>query len=334
MTANQTIVVGFLIFPGFPMACLTSIIEPLRAANEISGQKAFNWKMLSERPGRVMSSADVGFDAETALSDVDDLDALFMLSSPMAKFDDPRNSHGKLRSLERHGVVVGGISGGVFPLVRSGLMDGYACSVHWCYGAAFRAEFPEADASDDVIVMDGRRHTASGAAAAFDLALHLIEKRLGADIATEVACWFQHPLLRGKGIRQRIPTLNQPDPSDRLPDPVEPAIRLFARHIEVPISVQKVANQVGVSPRHLERAFKKHTGQSPSHYYRALRMKAARQLVVYSKDSVAEIALAVGYSSATPLLQHYCAAFGISPQEDRASINQFRVDNNAIVPST
>ena len=28
---------GFLMFPGFPMACLTSAIEPLRAANEIVG---------------------------------------------------------------------------------------------------------------------------------------------------------------------------------------------------------------------------------------------------------------------------------------------------------
>ena len=28
--------IGFLIFDGFPMSCLTSLIEPLRAANEIS----------------------------------------------------------------------------------------------------------------------------------------------------------------------------------------------------------------------------------------------------------------------------------------------------------
>ena len=32
---------GFLLFPGFPMACLTSAIEPLRAANEITGRRAF-----------------------------------------------------------------------------------------------------------------------------------------------------------------------------------------------------------------------------------------------------------------------------------------------------
>ena len=40
---------------------------------------------------------------------------------------------------------------------------------------------------------------------AFDLALRLIEDRLGADIAHEVACWFQHPTMRGEGVRQRVP---------------------------------------------------------------------------------------------------------------------------------
>ncbi len=48
---------GILIFPGFPMACLTSCIEPLRAANEISGQQAFRWKVIAENDGPVDSSA-------------------------------------------------------------------------------------------------------------------------------------------------------------------------------------------------------------------------------------------------------------------------------------
>jgi len=39
-----------------------------------------------------------------------------------------------------------------------------------------------------------------------------------------------------------------------------------------------VACAVGVSPRQLERQFKKATGQSPSLYYRMLRMKAAHPL--------------------------------------------------------
>ena len=30
------------------MACLTSAIEPLRAANEITGTRAFSWVLLGE----------------------------------------------------------------------------------------------------------------------------------------------------------------------------------------------------------------------------------------------------------------------------------------------
>ena len=44
---------GFLMFSGFPMACLTSAIEPLRAANEITGRKEFVWKLVSETRGPV-----------------------------------------------------------------------------------------------------------------------------------------------------------------------------------------------------------------------------------------------------------------------------------------
>ncbi|MGB0799356.1 MAG: helix-turn-helix domain-containing protein, partial [Planktomarina sp.] len=88
-----------------------------------------------------------------------------------------------------------------------------------------------------------------------------------------------------------------------------------------------------VSPRQIERSFKKATGQSPSHYYRTLRMNAARQLVMYSKDSMAQIAVQVGYASTTPMVQHYREAFGINPQEDRKRINLYRVQDNIPVPS-
>jgi transcriptional regulator GlxA family with amidase domain len=64
-----------------------------------------------------------------------------------------------------------------------------------------------------------------------------------------------------------------------------------------------------------------------------MRMNAARQLVMYSKDSMAQIALQVGYGSTTPMVQHYKNAFGISPQEDRRHINLYRVQDNISLPS-
>ena len=325
--------INFLIFDGFPMACLTSMIEPLRAANEISGQVAFSWTLLAETMTKVRSSAGVSFEPDMALSQANGPDHLFLLSPPMAQFSNPKAGYGALRTLGRHGTILGGISGGVFPLVRSGVMAGQMVSVHWCYEAAFRSEFPEVEASDQVIEISQRRYTASGAAAAFDLSLRLIETRLGADVATEVACWFQHPLMRGEGVRQSIPTYRQSSTDATLPAVVAKAVAVFAANLTEPISVADVADEVGVSARQIERSFKKATGQSPSHYYRSMRMKAARQLVMYSKDSMAQIALQVGYGSTTPMVQHYKDAFGLRPQEDRRRVNLYRVQDNSPVPS-
>lgn len=325
--------IGFLVFPGFPMACLTSMIEPLRAANEIGGRRAFAWTVVAERSGRVMSSADVGFEPDLLLADAAEVDMMFLLSSPVARFHDEKTGPAALRSLARHGCVLGGISGGVFPLVRSGLMEGHPVAVHWCYEAAFKAEFPRADAIGDMIATGPRRYTAAGAAAAFDLALILIEAAMDGNVATEVACWFQHPLMRGEGVAQRTPLAQSPATGERLPDLVARSVTLFAERMADPISVAETAEAVGVTPRQIERAFKKATGQSPTHYYRAMRMRAARQMVVYSKDPIDDIAAAIGYASSAPMVAHYRTAFGVSPREDRQRINRFRVEGNVPLPS-
>lgn len=333
MIKDRKMEIGLLIFPGFPMACLTSMIEPLRAANEISETTTFSWTLVSEDGARVRSSADVWFEPDVALADVEDLDSLFLLSAPSSAFDSEVTSNGKLRKLERHGMTMGAVSGGVFPLARAGLLNGHSASVHWCYAAAFEAEFPEHETTDEVIAIDDRRMTASGAAAAFDLALHLIEQSLGAEVATEVACWFQHPLVRGEGVTQKVPTANSVSTDDMLPPMLRDAVALFNSHIEDPINVAQVATAVGISVRQLERMFKQSTGQTPHHYYRAVRMKVARQLVLYSKDSMRDIALAVGYSSTSTLNQNYEEVFGLLPSADREKINLFRVRENATVPS-
>ena len=118
-----------------------------------------------------------------------------------------------------------------------------------------------------------------------------------------------------------------------LPAAVKRAVEIFAKHIEDPVNVVDVAQIVGMSPRHLERSFKAATGQSPSHYYRTMRMNAARQLVLYTNNSMSQIAQAVGYAGSAPMVQRYREAFGTTPLQDRKTINMFRVENNRSIPS-
>ncbi|MCC5991109.1 MAG: GlxA family transcriptional regulator [Rhodobacteraceae bacterium] len=333
-TGNESIHLGFLIFPGFPMACLTSLIEPLRAANEIAQIPAFRWSLISETGQPVDSSALVRFHPATDLASVRQLDYLILLGSPDARFDTPRKGNGVLRMLQRHGTVLGAVSGGVFPLARSGVMDGHVTSVHWCYSSAFADEFPDHATTDEVIMADRCRITVSGATAAFDLALMLIEQRLGPEVMTETACWFQHPLVRGEGVRQKIPAPRLAATADMLPHKLAKAVRLMSEHLQEPLSIAELCDQIGISPRHLERLFKKTTGSSPLSYYRNMRMAAARQLVMYSNRSMREIAEAIGYASASPFRQRYGELYGIAPEEDRARINTFRLRENRPLPTT
>jgi AraC family transcriptional regulator, glycine betaine-responsive activator len=314
---DTPITLGFLLFPGFPMACLTSAIEPLRAANEITGKQVFAWRLVGEELAPVRSSADVRFDVDMALSSLSGIDHLYLLSPPTGEFANPRKGFAALRRLDRAGMVLGAFSGGIFPLVRSGVMVTRKVSVHWCYEAAFKAEFPGVEASRSAIVRGARRATASGAGAVFDLMLRLIEETLGRDTMTEVACWFQHPFVRDEDASQKIPVGRMGGTDDLLPEPIRNAIRLFGDHIEDPILIADVAIAVAMSERHLERSFKATTGQSPLKYYRLMRLKKARQRVLYSTDTITEIAQSVGYAGSGPMARHYTAAFGVHPTAER-----------------
>jgi transcriptional regulator GlxA family with amidase domain len=324
---------GFLLFPGFPMACLTSAIEPLRAANEIVGRKEFAWTLIGEEAAPIRSSAEVRFDPDVTLTEAQGLDYLFFLSMPQSQFAHPKRSNAQVRWMERCGVVLGGFSGGIFPLVRSGVMGGHVCSVHWCYDAAFKAEFPDMAASQSVIIRDRRRHTASGAGAVFDMMLRMIEDKLGRDTMTEVACWFQHPFVRTEDVVQKVPVQKQGGTDDMLPDAIRQAIRVFSDHIEDPVQISDVAESLGISERHLERSFKQATGQSPLKYYRLMRLKKARQKVLYSTQSITEIALSVGYASSTPMTRHYAEAFGVNPADERRRLVGLRGLTGALPPS-
>ena len=316
-TKSAPRVLGFLLFPGFPMACLTSAIEPLRAANEISGAQIFAWTLVGEEMAPVRSSADVRFDVDMALDQLEGVDELYLISPPVGAFANPRKGFATLRRLGRAGVPLGAFSGGVFPLVRAGLMSGRKCSVHWCYEAAFKAEFPGIETSRSVIVRDGQWTTASGAGAVFDLMLRLIEDALGRETMTEVACWFQHPFVRDEDASQKVPVQRMGGTDDLLPEPIRDAIRIFGEHIEDPILIADVAVAVCMSERHLERSFKAVTGQSPLKYYRLMRLKKARQRVLYSTDTITEIAQSVGYAGSGPMARHYTAAFGVHPKDER-----------------
>ena len=309
------------------------MIEPLRASNEISETKSFEWKLFSENADKVEASANVAFETDGKIEEIEKLDALILLSPPNADFINSR-SVGVIRRLERHGCTIGAVSGGVFLLAKAKVRPNIRYSVHWCYAAAFTNQFPNNISSEQVIETDRNIMTASGAAAAFDLALLLIRSKLGSSIAAEVACWFQHPIMRNQDVKQVRPSLNELEGLEEMPELARKAIALVNQKIKYPLQVNDIANEIGITSRHLSRIFKEATGESPRQYFRKLRVNAARQMILYTNEKIGEIALSVGFSSASILRSHYIDLFSLSPEEERKKINLFRVNDNSPIPVT
>ena len=313
------------------MACLTSMIEPLRVANEISGSNVFKWQLLSEDGLPVTASAAITFDVADALSIEPVPHYLVFLSPPKCKFKNTQ-SLGRLRHLSRHGCVLCSVSGGVFPLARTKLAVQVPLSVHWCYQAAFEREFPDYLLSNRIIEISSSFVTASGSAGGFEVALNLIENRLGANVSTEVACWFQHPMMRKTGVSQITPLPDDSSTKEKLPKLVNDAVDLMQKHISEPLSIEEISKSVGLTSRHLERLFKSSTAHSPTAFYRSLRMRAARQLVLYTNEKISTIAKEFGFSQTRSFRRNYLLTYNTSPENDRDRINLYRVEGNISLP--
>jgi AraC family transcriptional regulator len=79
----------------------------------------------------------------------------------------------------------------------------------------------------------------------------------------------------------------------------------------------ELAALVGLSPYHFSRAFKKSVGVPPHAYQVQLRIERAQALLIETRQSVTEIAFAVGYESSQSLARAFVRQIGCTPSEFR-----------------
>lgn len=92
---------------------------------------------------------------------------------------------------------------------------------------------------------------------------------------------------------------------------------LMEAQLDQEFQLGQLARSLGLSEFHFGRAFKKSTGYTPSHYFIRLRMERARQLLRETARPVIEIALEVGYTSASHFAQVFRREVGVPPSEYR-----------------
>ncbi|HAE03040.1 MAG TPA: GlxA family transcriptional regulator, partial [Rhodospirillaceae bacterium] len=203
--------------------------------------------------------------------------------------------------------VVGLETGGV-AMARAGLLTGREAAIHWANRDGFEEDFPDIRLSDAPVNRAGRCLTCAGGASAIDLALQLIEEDAGTDLARTVRIH----LLYQQGRPETANSLTSGDSPL-----VTKAIALMTRHINDPIALPDLAEQLGSSQRTLERHFQKGTGHSPQAHYLALRLTRAQNLLQQTTLGIGEIAAETGFDSLPTFSRAYRNQFGLSPSQDR-----------------
>ena len=103
---------------------------------------------------------------------------------------------------------------------------------------------------------------------------------------------------------------------------VQTAIAYISANYSYPISIEDIANYVGVSRSHLFRSFETILKKSPKAYLTNFRIKQARYLLEHSSLSIAAIANSVGFDNGLYFSKAFRKEVGMAPREYRQQKGQ------------
>lgn len=309
--------VGFLLMPDFSLLCLSAALDALRQANRVAEETLYRWHFFSTDGADVTSSAGVTIACEGTLDGGGRPDLLLVVAGTGAEHFDHRPTLNALRRIARTGCVIGGISLGSYLLARAGLLDGHRCTIHWENLEAFREEFPQLDVSSEVFEVDGERMTCSGGVAALDMMLQHVAEQHGHALAAQTADIFVHERIRDSLEHQRMPLRMRIGVSHpRLLQAVE----IIEANTERPFTQDELARRVGLSSRQVERLFRRYLDTTPRQYALAHRLKRARMLLRTTSLCVLDVAMTVGFATASHFTKSYRDHFGVTPTRDRGVV--------------
>lgn len=101
--------------------------------------------------------------------------------------------------------------------------------------------------------------------------------------------------------------------------PVHKAIWFIESHLGAPLSLDAIAEAVGLSPYHLSRSFTAMTSQSVMRYVRARRLTEAAKKLEQGAPDILSVALDAGYGSHEAFTRAFVAHFRLTPEAMRQS---------------
>jgi len=203
---------------------------------------------------------------------------------------------------------------GAFLLGEAGLLDGRAATTHWAFQELLARRHPRTEVLPQAILVDqGRVLTAGGATSFLNLALHIVERVFGSEVARASSKMFLIDVNKApQGAYAMFSSQKLHEDREILR-----AQSLIERHPERAPRIDRLAREVGMSARTFARRFRQSTGNSPGEYIQRVKVEAAKR-ALESGERVSSVAGVAGYSDAAAFRRLFARLTGLTPADYRA----------------
>ena len=208
---------------------------------------------------------------------------------------------------------IASICTGTFLLGAAGLIDGKEVATHWRFAVQLAKEFPKAIVRPEPIFLkDGPLYTSAGITAGIDLSLALIEEDHGHQVALNIARFLVMFLVRPGGQAQFSHMLSRQAVTSK---PLRELQVWMLEHLRDDLTVEKLADRLGMSARHFTRVCLRETGMNPGQFVDRMRVEAAQQMIDSSNMGLKEIADQCGFQTADSMRRTFQRVLGITAGE-------------------
>lgn len=322
--------VWFVAFPGSELLDLSGPWSVLGYANEVTERQAYALHLVTPLGGEIRTRHGLAFSGAYALDRIarDRVPDTLIVAGGAHTRPVPPSEARAIRWLRlRHRDIprIISICTGAFVLAEAGLLDGRRATTHWQYVDDLRRRFPTTRVVDeDIFLRDGRVWTSAGITAGIDLMLAVVEQDHGHAVAMTVAKNLLLFLRRSGRQAQFSELLKR---QEREPARLRDLSPFILEHLDETLSVDRLADELGMSPRTLTRWCERELGESPAALVRRLRLEEARRLLEQTPLPLRDIATRTRIGDSSTLWRVFTRHLGVTPAEYRARFTRFdRVD--------
>lgn len=155
--------------------------------------KLFEVFLIAENAGMVSARANFNVQPHYTMQDHPVVDVLVVPGGVHIHEMEKPNVIEWIARISPHTTLTASVCTGAFLLAKAGVLQDKSCTTHWEDIPDLRVRFPTLDVKEDVPWVDnGRIVTSAGISAGIEMALHLVTKLAGKDLAVRTARQMQY----------------------------------------------------------------------------------------------------------------------------------------------